>query len=334
MYRNCIFCSGDLGSNDSIEQFPVGRSLAFDGEKGRLWAVCGRCARWNLAPLEERWEAIEAAERLFRDTRLRTQSENIGLAKLADGTRLIRVGQALAGELAAWRYGGRLVDRHRRGMVIGTLNVAVGALFGPAVLLVAPGSRWLMDVATYGWKGRHTSKVQHVPASLSPTGRALILPRGGMIDSHLAEGPAGELLLRVPVLNQRNERFHAEFADDAARTVLSRAMLMVNYEGASRGDVKKAVDALTDAPSAEAYIRTVARNRGVLGGQKTEGTKKLTPTGLRALEMALHEEQERRAMEGELSMLEAMWRQAEEIAAIADALPNLPAPEPPRLVNG
>ena len=333
MYRNCIFCSSDLGANDAIEQFPVGRSLAFDGEKARLWAVCGRCARWNLAPLEERREAIESAERLFRDTRLRTQSENIGLAKLPDGTRLIRVGQALTGELAAWRYGGRLVDRHRRRMAIGTLNVTVAALFGPVVLVVAPASRWLLDVTAYGWKGRHTAKVQHVPASLSPTGRALVLPRGGMIDSHLAEGAAGELLLRVPVLNQRNERFHAEFANDAARTVLSRAMLMVNNEGASRGDVKKAVEALAAAPSAEAFIRDVARHRGVLGGQRASGTTKLTPTGLRALEMALHEEQERRALEGELAALQAMWRQAEEIAAIADALPELPAPEPPRMTG-
>src|SRR5687768_17906194 len=118
MYRSCIFCSADLGANQALEAFPVGRSVAFDAARGRLWAVCGRCARWNLAPLEERWEAIEAAERLFRDTRLRTQSENIGIAKLADGTRLIRVGEALSGELAAWRYGGRLVDRHRRRVAI------------------------------------------------------------------------------------------------------------------------------------------------------------------------------------------------------------------------
>jgi hypothetical protein len=174
--------------------------------------------------------------------------------------------------------------------------------------------------------------VQRIPASLSPTGRAIVLPRGGMIDSHLAEGAGGELLLRVPVLNERNERFHAEFADDAARTVLSRAMLMINDEGASRGDVKKAVEVLAQARSAEAYIRTIARNRGVLGGQKTEGTRKLTPTGLRALEMALHEEQERQALEGELAALETMWRQAEEIAAIADRLPDgVPAPEPPRM---
>jgi hypothetical protein len=37
-----------------------------------------------------------------------------------------------------------------------------------------------------------------------------------------------------------------------------------------------------------------------------------------ALEMASHEEQERRALEGELAILEAAWRDAEEIAKIAD----------------
>jgi hypothetical protein len=37
-----------------------------------------------------------------------------------------------------------------------------------------------------------------------------------------------------------------------------------------------------------------------------------------ALEMATHEESERRALEGELALLEAAWQSAEEIAAIAD----------------
>lgn len=36
----------------------MGRRLAFDGAKGRLWVVCRKCKRWNLTPLEERWEAI------------------------------------------------------------------------------------------------------------------------------------------------------------------------------------------------------------------------------------------------------------------------------------
>src|SRR5690606_785952 len=39
-----------------------------------------------------------------------------------------------------------------------------------------------------------------------------------------------------------------------------------------------------------------------------------------AVEMALHEEQERRALEGELAVLAERWRAAEEIAAIADSL--------------
>jgi hypothetical protein len=37
-----------------------------------------------------------------------------------------------------------------------------------------------------------------------------------------------------------------------------------------------------------------------------------------ALEMSLHEEDERRALEGELYLLEDRWREAEEVAAIAD----------------
>ncbi len=39
-----------------------------------------------------------------------------------------------------------------------------------------------------------------------------------------------------------------------------------------------------------------------------------------ALEMSLHEDTERRALEGELAELESAWRRAEEIAAIADDL--------------
>ncbi len=37
-----------------------------------------------------------------------------------------------------------------------------------------------------------------------------------------------------------------------------------------------------------------------------------------AMEMSLHEEDERRALEGELRVLEDRWREAEEIAAISD----------------
>ena len=38
--------------------------------------------------------------------------------------------------------------------------------------------------------------------------------------------------------------------------------------------------------------------------------------------MAVNEENERRALEGELTLLELEWKDAEEIAAIADRLGN------------
>jgi hypothetical protein len=100
-----MFCKKPLGANEVVEAFPVGRRLAFDAARGRLWVVCRSCQRWNLTPLEERWEAVEACEELFRGTRVRTSSENIGLARHAEGLELVRIGRPLRPEFAAWRYG-------------------------------------------------------------------------------------------------------------------------------------------------------------------------------------------------------------------------------------
>jgi hypothetical protein len=62
VYRACIHCCQDLERHEVIEPFPIGRRLAFDPAKGRLWVVCSHCGRWNLTPLEERWEAVEECE--------------------------------------------------------------------------------------------------------------------------------------------------------------------------------------------------------------------------------------------------------------------------------
>jgi hypothetical protein len=54
MYSTCLFCNKGLGANEAVEAFPVGRRLAFDQARGRLWVVCRKCEKWNLTPLEER----------------------------------------------------------------------------------------------------------------------------------------------------------------------------------------------------------------------------------------------------------------------------------------
>jgi len=91
-----------------------GVRLAFDAARGRLWVVCAGCGRWNLTPIDERWEAIEICERMFRATRVRVTTAEIGLTRLADGTELVRIGAPLRPEFAAWRYGDQFGARRRR----------------------------------------------------------------------------------------------------------------------------------------------------------------------------------------------------------------------------
>lgn len=47
----------------------------------------------------------ETCERLFRATRIRTSTENVGLARHTEGLELVRIGEPLRPEFAAWRYG-------------------------------------------------------------------------------------------------------------------------------------------------------------------------------------------------------------------------------------
>src|SRR5688500_4665460 len=137
MYSTCLFCNGPLGANAVIEHFPIGERLAFDAAKGRLWVVCRQCERWNLSPLEERWEAIEECERRFRETRLRVSTDNIGLARLKEGLELVRIGAPQRPEMAAWRYGDQFGRRRKRKMI--RVGIGVSAVGGVVAGLVTAG---------------------------------------------------------------------------------------------------------------------------------------------------------------------------------------------------
>ncbi|MDQ6717083.1 MAG: hypothetical protein M3Z17_01915, partial [Gemmatimonadota bacterium] len=141
MYTKCLFCHSELGANQVIERFPIGRRLAFDEAKGRLWVVCPSCSRWNLTPIEERWEAIEDCERRFRATHLRLSTEHIGLARLSEGLELVRVGKPQRPEMAAWRYGPNFRARRVKSLVI--QGVSYGTM--AAIAIISP-----MQIAQIG----------------------------------------------------------------------------------------------------------------------------------------------------------------------------------------
>jgi len=335
MYRHCIYCSADLGSNEMVERFPVGRRVAFDAAKGRLWAVCAKCARWNLAPIEERWEAVEDAERRFAGSRLRVHGENIGLAMLGDGTRLIRIGRALPRELAAWRYGDELRRRERarqRGATAGLVTnlgiLAATALVGAAAAPVFLLSYWAPPVL----RALGERRVVHRLAEQDRCGGSPVIRRRDLAGAWLKHDGEG-LVLALPAASP-DRRHVLQLRGDDARRVVERTMILVNRSAADPRELEVAVDALAASAEPDAFLRSVLGFGRVLTQGNTDGIIAIK-SGLAAepvlrgaealaVEMALHEEAERRALHGELTLLEAAWRHAEEIAGIADRL-ALPA---------
>ena len=322
MYTHCIYCKSELGRNEVIEQFPIGRRLAFDAAQGRLWVVCKQCSRWNLTPMEERWEAIESCERLYRDTHTRLATENIGLARVAEGTDLVRIGKPQRPEFAAWRYGDQLVRRRRREITSGLISLGVGAAavaLGGAALGVSGfvGTQMLFTmpqqlIAAYQSKRR-------VASVTDSRGRTRVLNRLELRLARLLQAPDG-WRLSIPQPDGAIE-LRGPSALRTAATILPH----INYAGAKDDVVQAAVREIQYASTSEDYFNRVATHlqatERVMLGKKAGPLIIRAPAPMRvALEMISHEDQERRALEGELRDLEAMWREAEEIAAISDNL--------------
>src|ERR1019366_8103848 len=118
VYSTCLQCTKDLGTNDVLETLPIGRRVAFDPAQGRLWVVCRSCGKWNLVPFDTRLESIDDCERIFRDTRTRYSTENIGLARVREGLDLVRIGAPQLPEFASWRYGAQYKRRRRQTLMI------------------------------------------------------------------------------------------------------------------------------------------------------------------------------------------------------------------------
>lgn len=333
MYSTCLFCNKALGSNEALETFPVGKRLAFDAVKGRLWVVCRHCERWNLSPLEERWEAIEQAEKLYRDTRRRVATDNIGLAKLRDGTTLVRIGEPLRPEFAAWRYGDQFGRRRQRQLLIaGGGVVALGAL-------VSVGAVAGVGIGGFGWLlARSASNIisgdpEKVVAKIRADGRVVHVRRRHLAETSLFRADDGAL-----AINLRYKNGQSMFVGREAERIASIVIPKVNRFGGDRRAVADAVSEIEHTGGAEGYLERLSElgetytrasdprrmsrwNRGMMTREhQSHGLFGLPKAHRLALEMALHEEAERRAVEGELSELEQAWREAEEIAGIADSL--------------
>ena len=317
MYATCLFCASRLGTNEIIEAFPIGRRLAFDAVRGRLWVVCHRCERWNLTPLEERWEAVEDCERQFRDARKRVTSENIGMARMNDGLDLVRIGHPLRREFAAWRYGDQFGRRRKRAIAGGAVvAVAAGAAIAGSVAIggLSVGGYWVFDIGNRIAKAVRDRRV----IARIPTDEGKILT---VLGQHAREaristditGTDGWKLELVHVEGGYTMRgIHALHAT-------SLIMPKLNGRGATQLGIERAIKRLEAFDDPVQYMRSAA----AFSSQASRPGDSLTklPTDIRlAMEMAANEENERCALEGEMALLEMAWEEAEEIAQIADNL--------------
>lgn len=325
MLTRCLFCRLEYRPNPVLEHFSEAREVAYDPERGRLWAICRGCGRWTLVPFESRWEALEELERSVDSFRPLAKTGNIALFR-AHQLHVVRIGHAPIREEAWWRYGRRLVKRRflNVGFAAG-VTTAVFALplmaFGGAVLPVI-GEAGLVAVATapeafrlvrFGWKGWKSPitclRCDHQYESLSYR----VMGRLRVVKGKRA----GELGVRLACTECYKWGLQLNGAE--AEMFARRYLAWRNMFGARRHRIDAAADHLESAGTSGGLISRYTRERARLS--------KVSRAEILAFEMALSDSTERALLDLKLNELEARWKEAEEIAAIADGeLTPIPKP--------
>ena len=307
MYKTCAFCNATLDGDGGSSGLGVGRRLAFDEWKARLWVVCPKCARWNLTPLDDRLERIEALARAASAARLLAYTEQVALLRWQHYD-LIRVGKPPRIELAGWRYGERLRARNReRAKIVVPLtlaavglgiaaNVALGGSFG----FLAWNLGRSVDGIYVGLIGARRVRLVEPPIC-DHCGTVLQLKAKHV--QHARVIPDAHKEVGVLVSCSSCHREAALLTGPDASAILRQGLAYLNLSRSGRRKAEDAARVVDQAGGADQLIRSVARRSLTL--------RSLRPEGRLALEMAVDERDE-------VLELERQWRDAEEIAEIAD----------------
>jgi hypothetical protein len=308
MFRTCAFCNAPFDGDGGPSGLGVGRRLAFDEWRGRLWVVCSKCSRWNLTPLDDRLERIEVVARAARDAgRVVAATEQVALIRW-ERYDFVRVGKPLRVELATWRYGERMRTRQRERMkvVVPLTVVAVG--LGIAANVAAGGGLgvfvWnlhrLVDQAYIGIVGNR-KVVLAEPPICAHCGSLMQLRARHVQHARVVPDSHAEVAVVLSCPKCRREGAHLTGLD--AVQVLRQGLTYLNVTRSGRRKAEDAARVVDQVGGPDRLLHDVARRELTL--------RSLRPERRLALEMAVDER-------AEVEELERQWREAEEIAEIAD----------------
>ncbi len=301
----CVYCGASQPSGPPWAP-GEGLRLAYDPLRGRLWTVCPACSRWNLTPLEARWESLEACERAVRDrgTVLLTTA-NLSLVAVGEG-ELIRVGEPPRREFVAWRYGKTLPSPESRP---GFLTRLLSRLPQPPVegydpygqvLRAPPPTGWvaspfLEDASALSYLFRH---VPFSPACPSCGGLMPLEPWNFARVRLVREGEGPGVLA---VCGRCDEEVIVSLT--RSRPVLRLGLGIVTPPSTLREVARRAAEEVDRGGGGQELIGILSRQTSTLG--------ELSPVVRAGLLISLDEVAEAEALEAE-------WREAEEMAAIMD----------------
>ncbi len=320
MFERCLFCERPFPHTDAFGGFACGRRIAWDPSRSRLWAICDRCHRWTLAPVESRLPVIDALERAARDrSRLVYQTANVALM-YSDPFVFVRVGRAPLPEQAWWRYGRELRRRRHafesRGSRVSAYSFAAVASVSESLGLTDTGLKIAWDAIPIAdiLRWRHfDSAAWHGRVRCDYCNSVLLALRFDLSWwVHPLTDETGAIVLGVPC--DRCDPWTPEkvyrIAGSEAEYALRRVLAYQNIAGASERMLTDATAEIEQAGSALEFARLLPGRRASLW--------KLGPVRTLALEIALNERIERRELEREAREMEAAWAREEEVARIVD----------------
>ncbi len=310
MYTECAFCAGSLGGDGGQSGLGVGRRFAFDPWKSRAWVICQRCSRWNLSPYDTRLDTIGAMQQMATGGRAAAASDQVTLFRLA-GYDVVQIGRPPRVEMATWRYGERMKARRREmlkiyvpvAVVAVGASVALNAAAGGGIAAMMGNLPGMIDGVTTMIVGNRRVPVE-VP-QCDRCGGVMILRSKHIEHARLTKTSHQDLALLVscPQCHRDGAMLEGADAERALRTGMT--YLNLKKKKAIKKKAEAAAEYLERHGGPDTFLTTSIRLERRLG--QFVGAEAL------ALEMAVDEQ-------AELKELERQWRQAEELADIADNL--------------